>query len=251
MLSQGTADIGVYSNSTTGGVLDERILAVSIPFAFPSYEKAAAAYDAAGGAFVDKVLSEKGLSYLGSIHNGLRQFSNNKRPIVTPADMKNLKIRVMGSELYLTTFRTLGADPIAMSWSEVYTALQQGTIDGQDNGFMTSASTKMYEVQKYFTHINYNYDSFLVMANKANFAKLPDKTKDMLQKIITESCKEIRQQVVDNEDKLIKQFKEEYGVEITELTDTQVQAFKDILKPVIDNYKAKYGEEACKAFGVE
>jgi len=109
----------------------------------------------------------------------------------------------------------------------------------------------MYEVQKYFTRINYTYDSFLVVANKDSYGKLSDKTKAMLQIIIGESFKQVNAQTVADEDKLMQQFRNEYGVEITELSKDQKQAFKDVLKPVIEKYKVKYGPEACTAFNVE
>lgn len=251
MLTQGTSDIAVYSNSITGSVLDERLLASSIPFTFKDYAEATAAYTGEGGKFVESALADKGLIYLGAAHNGLRQFSNSKRDIKSPEDMKNLKMRVMGSEIYLDIFSALGADPVAMSWSEVYTALQQGTIDGQDNGFITSSSTKMYEVQKHFTRINYTYDAFLVMAHSEKFAALPEKTQKMLQETITECAAEINAEVEAQEEEMIKEFSEKHGVTVTELTEEELQVFKTTLQPVIDKYKAQYGAEACAAFGIE
>ncbi len=110
-------------------------------------------------------LEAKGITYLGSFHNGFRQITNSKREVRTPEDVKRLKIRVPGSEVYMKFFKTLGADPVAMSWSEVFTAIQQGTIDGQENGICITDSAKMDEVQDYLTMWNYSYENDLFVAN--------------------------------------------------------------------------------------
>jgi len=249
MLTQGTTELAVYSNSIAGGVLDERILAASIPFAFSSYDEVVEIYNTTGGAFVNEALAPHNVTYLGMVHNGFRNISNNKNPIATPDDMKNLKIRVMSSEMYLDIFRTLGADPIAMSISELYTALQQGTVDGQDNGFTQAYGHKTYEVQNYYTRINYCYDSFMIFGNSDKLAALPQNVQDVLQAAATEACEKTRTWFVESEEEYVQLFQDS-GVEVLELTEAQKEPFKQLLAPVIEKYKAQYGAEACAAFGI-
>ena len=105
------------------------------------------------------MLANKGITYLGSFHNGFRQLTNSKHAVTTPEDLKGLKIRVPGSAVYMGVFKALGASPTAMSWSEVFTAIQQGTIDGQENGCSVTKSAKMDEIQDYMTIWNYSYET--------------------------------------------------------------------------------------------
>ena len=145
MLAVGAVDLAAYATSVMA-VLDEQIGIATIPYTFSNYTEAKQIIDTSGGKYYEKLLADKGITYLGSFHNGFRQISNNKHEVRTPEDVQGLKIRVPGGEVYMDFFNTLGADPIAMSWSEVFTAIQQGTIDGQENGVSITKSAKMNEV---------------------------------------------------------------------------------------------------------
>ena len=250
MLTQGTTELAVYSNATIAPVLDESLFALAIPFIYDDYQAVKDMYAATGNDYVSSVLSNHDIKYLGYSHNGFRHFSNNKHSITKPEDMKNLKIRVMNGELYLDIFNALGADPIVMSWSEVYTALQQGTIDGQDNGWMTANSAKLYEVQPYYTIANYTYDSYYLMANQTAFGKLPENVQEVVVEAAKAASEANCQWVEDSEADIITAFKNS-GVTINELTDEDKAAFRDLLQKVVDKYSQKYGEEACTAFGVK
>ena len=116
-------------------VLDQRLLALSIPWAFSNYQEAEDSLVGTGGDFVKKALSAQGIEALGFIHNGFRQLTNSVKEIRTPEDLKAMKLRVPGGDVFVNFFRVFGADPVAMSFSELFTALQQGTVDGQENGF--------------------------------------------------------------------------------------------------------------------
>ena len=250
MLTGGTTEFGIYSNAITGSVLHEPLLAASIPFAFRDYQHIIDVYNATAGEYVNKSLNPSGLTYMGTIYNGFRNFSNSKRPIITPEDMKGLKIRVMQSEMYLDIFRTLGADPVGMSVSEVFTALQQGTIDGQDNGLTRSNDTRMFEVQKYYTVVNYSYDSFMLLANTKKLSALPQNLQDVLQQSADQACEETRKLFLEKESQYVQIFKDR-GVAVVELTEEQKQLFRDVLQPVVKKYIEKYGLEACTAFGIK
>ncbi len=154
MIAVGGADLAAYATSVMS-VLDGQMSIATIPWSFDNYTEARTVIDETGGDYYAKVLEEKGITYLGSFHNGFRQISNSRHEVRTPEDVQGLKIRVPGSEVYMDFFRELKADPISMSWSEVFTAIQQGAIDGQENGVSITDSAKMYEVQDYMTLWNY------------------------------------------------------------------------------------------------
>lgn len=195
------------------------------------------------------MLANKGITYLGSFHNGFRQLTNSKHAVTTPEDMKGLKIRVPGSAVYMGVFKALGASPTAMSWSEVFTAIQQGTIDGQENGCSVTKSAKMDEIQDYMTIWNYSYENDLFVANTKVWENLEDNTKELLQQCATESCEWGRDRLEAEEDSLIQGFIDE-GMQVDILTEEQLQAFKDAVAELTAELKADYGEDACAAFGI-
>ena len=164
MIAQGSVDLAAYATCTLA-VIDSQLPVATIPWSFDSYTEARQVIDSTGGAYYAERLAAKGITYIGSFHNGFRQLTNSKTIVDEPSDLKNLKIRVPGSEVYMGFFRALGADPTSMSWSEVFTAIQQGTIDGQENGASVTSTAKMDEIQKYMTIWNYSYENDLFIAN--------------------------------------------------------------------------------------
>ena len=151
----------------------------------------------------------------------------------------------------MKTLREFGADPIAMNWSEVFTALQQGTIDGHENGYQTIDSAKIYEVQKHMTEWNWSYDGYWLMANSKDWSKFSEKT----QKLLLEKAKEAqaygRKYLEDAEKEIMKDFVENRGVTITELTPDELAAFKKAARPVQEYFIEKFGEEATSAWGLK
>lgn len=184
------------------------------------------------------------------LHTRFRQITNSKREVRTPEDVKRLKIRVPGSEVYMKFFKTLGADPVAMSWSEVFTAIQQGTIDGQENGICITESAKMDEIQDYLTLWNYTYENDLFVANTEIWESLEQKTRELLQEKAREACEWGRDTVEEEEAAIVEEFKSE-GMTVTELNAEEMDAFKDEISGVKQEFIDKYGEKACKAFRIE
>ena len=123
MIADGSTDLAAYATSVLS-VLDERLSIGTVPWMFNNYTEARETIDATGLAYYDSILQEQGITAIGSFHNGFRQLTNSKRAVTAPEDLKGLKIRVPGSEVYMNFFKAFGADPVAMNWSEVFTALQ-------------------------------------------------------------------------------------------------------------------------------
>ena len=249
MLRNGSIDCA-FEPVDVMSVLDNKLLALSIPWTFANYQAAEDNLKGSGGAFIKKVLEAQGIVPLGYIHNGFRQLTNSKRAVRTPEDIKAMKLRVPGGDVFVKFFKTLGADPIAMSFSELFTALQQGTVDGQENGFDLITANKFYEVQPHITAWNYSYGAFALVFSKKVWDKFDDATKALFEKVAVEVCGKGNKAVVDNE-AAKRKIVMDFGCEIVDLTPEQLQAFKDLLKDYYKEVKDTYGEEACAAFGVK
>lgn len=224
MIAGGGVDLAAYATSVLS-VIDRQLSVGIIPWSFADYEEAKDVIDSTGYKYYEERLDAKGLTYLGSFHNGFRQLSNSKHEVKRTEDVKGLKIRVPGSEIYMGVFRALGADPVAMSWSEVFTAIQQGTIDGQENGISITASAKMPEVQDYLTLWNYAYDSDLIIANTKVWNSLEEKTREVLQEKAKEACEWGREEVEKEEAELLEEFREK-GMTVTELSEEELRRLK-------------------------
>lgn len=249
MIADGSTDLAAYATSVLS-VLDERLSIGTIPWMFNNYTEARQTIDAGGLAYYDSVLQEQGITAIGSFHNGFRQLTNSKHAVTAPEDLKGLKIRVPGSEVYMNFFKAFGADPVALNWSEVFTALQQGTIDGQENGVSITSTSGVVEVQKYMTIWNYTYENDLFLANSTLWNSLSESTRTMLTEKAVEACNWGRDQVEAEQDTLIAEF-EEQGMEVTILTPEQLAPFQEVVSELRRNFFEKYGAEACAAFGVE
>ena len=248
MIASGSVDLAAYATCTLA-VVDEKLPVATIPWIFDDYAQAREIIDTTGGAYYAERLALKNMTYLGSFHNGFRQITNSKHEVSEPADMEDLKIRVPGSVVYMGFFRALGADPTSMNWSEVFTAIQQGTLDGQENGVSITSTSKMQEVQDYLTMWNYSYENDLFVANTEVWESLEPETRDLLQECATEACEWGRDTLEAEEAEILEEF-EAAGMTITYLTEEEQAAFDE----AIAGFKAEmidyFGADACAAFGI-
>lgn len=248
MIASGSVDLAAYATCTLA-VVDEKLPVATIPWIFDDYAQAREIIDTTGGAYYAERLALKNMTYLGSFHNGFRQITNSKHEVSEPADMEDLKIRVPGSVVYMGFFRALGADPTSMNWSEVFTAIQQGTIDGRENGVSITSTSKMQEVQDYLTMWNYSYENDLFVANTEVWESLEPETRDLLQECATEACEWGRDTLEAEEAEILEEF-EAAGMTITYLTEEEQAAFDE----AIAGFKAEmidyFGADACAAFGI-
>jgi TRAP-type transport system periplasmic protein len=187
----------------------------------------------------EKSLLPVGIRPLGFVHNGFRHFTNNKRPIRTLADFKGLKIRTPPGKVLMDTVAALGASPVPMDWSEVFSALQQGVVDGQENPFIQVWSAKFYEVQKYLTLTSHMWDTYVITINEKFFQSLdPD-----LQKIVLEAGREGADfgwhEMTRVNDDLLGTLKG-LGMIVTEIDRQEVQ---NAVKPVVSTWIDRFGAE--------
>ena len=181
----GTLEMVTTSASPLTGLVPE-FNVFDLPFIVPSEKAADAIFDGPIGAKLAAALESKGIKLLAYYENGFRQLTNSAHEVKSPADLKGLKIRTMQNPIHLEAFRAMGANPTPMPFSEVFTALQQKTIDGQENPIPTIWLSKFYEVQKYVTLTGHVYGPHIMLIGK----KLWDSFPAGDQKIIAEAAQE-------------------------------------------------------------
>lgn len=175
------------------------IEAVSLPFLFANREAAFRVMDGPVGALLEQKLAAKGFTALGWMELGSRQTTNSKHPIKTLEDFKGLKIRMQPNETHLATFRALGANPIAMDVKELYSALQQGVVDGQENPYPIIQTNRYFEVQKYLTNTSHFFDFIIVVANKKQFDALKPDQKTALTEAMKAAVSTQRKMAADSD----------------------------------------------------
>ncbi|MFS0645914.1 DctP family TRAP transporter solute-binding subunit [Siminovitchia sp. 179-K 8D1 HS] len=245
-LQNGSTDISVHS-TIIYSVLDEKFATPSLPWLIPNYEQADKAMNGEGGQKLMEIIRENGIEPLAFGESGYRQITNSKHPIVTPEDIKGLKIRTPSMEMMVDTFKKFGGDPTVMNWSEVFTSLQQGVIDGQENPLPIILNSKLSEVQDYLTVWNYMYDPIVFGMNKKLFDGLDEET----QKIIKETAQEAAKYQIElnrkQNEEILAELKEK-GMEVVELTPEQIEVFQKEVQPVIDQYEKIVGKDLLDAF---
>lgn len=247
MLQAGATDISLHSNIIYS-VIDQKYGVISLPWLLPDEETVdAKLINGPAGQKFKEMLKEKGVECLAYGENGFRQLTNNVRAVKSPDDIAGLKIRIPGIKMYIALYQALGADPTAMNFAEVFTALQQNTIDGQENPTDVIYSSKLYEVQKHISLWNYSYDALILGFNKEKFDSFDAETQDMLRKAAEEAMTYQRQL---NRDKVGEQVKffEEQGMTVTKLAPEQIKVFQDKVQPVYTEYEPIIGKDVIDLF---
>ncbi|HDL5700140.1 TPA: TRAP transporter substrate-binding protein [Mannheimia haemolytica] len=219
----GTIDIAMSSSSNFTG-LEPKLNVIDIPFIFKDRDHAYKALDGEIGQGLLTALEAHGLKGLAFWEVGFRAFSNSKHPITKPGDIKGLKIRTNQNPMYIQAFSILGANPVPMPLSELYTALETKAVDAQEHPIGIFWSAKLYEVQKYFSFTNHGYTPLIVAINKAKFDALPAEQQTALVEAAKEAGKYQRQLNLENEQKIIDSLKKA-GIEFVDNLDTT--PFKD------------------------
>ncbi len=237
----GQIDANMVSGLSPLSGFNSAALVEELPFLFPNEEKAHAAYDGKYGQLLkEKLIEPIGLVHINFWENGFRHFTNNIRPIYKPEDMQGIKFRISVSRIRLEMFQLLKAPAISMQFNELFTALQQGTVDGQENPLSNIEASKFYEVQKYLSMCGYIYNSSFLVFNPDIWASYPE---DIKQAII-ECANEAR----DFERKYNYEFCQgsrdrlaEYGMQVN---DVDIDTFKEAVEPVWASFLEREGEFA-------
>ena len=246
LLTKGQTDLSLHS-TIIYSILDDRFGVASAPFLFKDKDGVDKVFNGAGGEAIAEILNEKNVELLGFGENGFRQITNGKHEIKTPADMKSLRIRIPGITMYTDLYRTLGADPTTMAFSEVFTALQQGTIDGQENPIDVIHSSKLDEVQDYLTTWNYSYDPLVLGINKKLFDSMSKEDQELVKKLGKEAAEYQVELAREKEAKQIDELKDA-GMQFYAPTDEELAQFAEAVQPVYDKYEDIWGKDLLDKF---
>ena len=248
----GTIDCAVISGGPSASFAPS-VFVTNMPYQVSDRFIGQKLYDSEFGKMLGQKTSEEaGWYFLGWGENGLRQFSNSKREIRTPEDMKGLKIRTMENDIHMAIVNSLGASATPVAFSELYTALQQGTVDGQENGLALTYSMGFYEVVNQMTLLPHIYDAYLVLMNKDKLASLPEDLQALMLEYGQKYCVYEREFNLQNDEDALKAMTEA-GLNTYTPTEAEAQLFIDATKPVEQMIRDKVGDELVDAYlaGVE
>jgi len=246
LLRMGGTDIDMRSTIIYTTV-DPKFTVPLMPWLVPSYQEADKAMNGKGGAMIFDLVRKNGIEPLAFGESGFRQITNNKHPITAPEDLSGLKIRVPTIKMYIALFKTLNADPTSINFGELFAALQQGTVDGQENPPDVIASARVQEVQKYMTLWNASYDPIIMSASRKFWDSLSAEDKKVFSKAAFEAMAFQKKLAREKNAELVKNFKEK--MQVVALTPKQIEAFKKAATPVYDEYEEIIGKDLLAAFG--
>lgn len=240
----GTIDIVSSGASNYNGIV-ANTAALELPFVFRSAQHAYAVLDGPVGGGILNELAPAGLKGLAYWENGWRAFTNNKRPIRTPDDVKGLKIRSTGNPYHIQAFKLLGMNPSPMPIAELYTALETGTFDAQEHPINVTWSSKFHEVQKHLTVSNHIYSPLIVVMNKAKFDGLPANVQTVIVDAAREAAKYQRELNASNAGKVVAELKKS-GMQVVETVD--MAPFQKIVsEPIAKAFGEKNGTALLQA----
>lgn len=265
--SGGNIDIAVYPNSTIGssrdlvesmqiGVVDFALVPTTnvasfyspldifyLPFIFRDREHAYAVADGpVGQKLYDDMLEQTGIRTLAMYESGFRTITTRDTKIEEPADMQGIKFRVVNNPLNVATFQALGAIPTPIALSEVFTALQQGTVDGQDNPVGNVKAFGFDKVQDYITLSKHQWAGIMFLADDSMWQEQPQHVQELFMEAAQETEAWERETLNAEEDQYLSEM-EAGGMTVTRLTPEQSQAFQEAMRPVWDEYREKIGSD--------
>lgn len=234
----GTVDMGVITNGPVANFVEEMAV-FELPFLFPSNE---AAYDVLDGPIGQELLdklSEVNLKGLAYAERGFRNLTNSERAVNSPSDLDGLRIRVMENPVYTDTFRELGANAIPMAWTEALTAMQQGTIDGQENPVNVIHSFNLNETQNYMTLSRHTYAPAIFVMGMPVWNQLPEAAQSVVEDAAQEAAEHERQMNAEMEADQLAALREA-GMQINDSPD--LSAFQEAVAPVYEKYGEQFGD---------
>lgn len=215
---------------------------VDMPFLFNSREAVHAFWDGELGKKLMSSLEPQGILGLAMWENGFKQFTNNKHPLKRPEDFKGLKFRTQAGKVLEAQFKALGAGAATIPFNETYMALQQGTVDGQENTYNNIDTQKYPEVQKYLTVSNHGRIDYVVLVNKSFWEKIPEDIRGALEEAMKEATEHERQLAYDLDQQSFENLKKA-GMEVYELTEEDKEAFRKVFEPVYSEFESVIGKE--------
>jgi tripartite ATP-independent transporter DctP family solute receptor len=248
-IRQGTIDLAIGSTINWSPQVKELNL-FALPFLMPDYKAIDALTQGEVGRELFSILEKREVVPLAWGENGFREMSNSKKDIASPADMKGLKFRLVGSPLFLETFTALGANPTQMSWADTQAALSSGAVDGQENPLSVFVAAKLPTIgQKHLTLWHYVADPLIFVVNKDVWASWTPADREAVKQAALQAGKEnvekARKGIAGGDNEVLRQI-EAGGVKVTSLTDAQRDAFVKATRPVYEKWAKTIGEPLVK-----
>ena len=240
-LKMGTLDIMVTSSAPIANTT-KTFLVFDLPFLFTSEKIADTVLDGPAGQEILSTLKGTGLIGLVYWENGFRNITNSKKPINTPDDLKGLKIRTMQNPIHLESFKKWGANPTPLPFNEVFTALEQKVIDGQENPNTLIYDAGFYEAQKYLSITRHFYTPFVLMIGQKSWDKLSPNDQKLDQKIALETREYERKVNRENNAKYLDLMKKK-GIAINEVAPQDLEKFKASAKEIYEKFAGDIGKE--------
>ncbi|MCD8249978.1 MAG: TRAP transporter substrate-binding protein DctP [Lachnospiraceae bacterium] len=239
---EGTIDVtfqadGIWSN------FDARFNVLILPFLFTSTDEVdEKLFNGEGGAYlIDMLENEQGVKCLGIGENGFRYITNSKHEVCTPDDLKDLKLRVGGSPILTRTYDLWGVDYTTANWAEVYTGLQTGLYDGQENPVAVAHASSIQEVQSYVTAWTAQYSCMFLTMNMDLYNSLSDELKEIVDECGAEACAyqvELTRQECED---YLEVWEEEYDMQVHYTTEEEIAMFKELSDPIYEEAMEEYG----------
>lgn len=223
---------------------------IDFPFTVANHAQAFALLDGPLGTALLEKLPEKGLVGLAYWDLGFRNVTNSKRPIAKPEDLEGLKLRVIPNPVFLDTFKAFKANPVPMSFSELYTALETKTVDGQENPYAVILSNKFFEVQKFLSGTNHVYGTNIILISKKFWDRLSPAEQKILQDAALEARDYQRKVSRDAAEKAVGELQAK-GMQFNALAPAEQQRMRDIAKPVTEKALATYDPAIQKLYASE
>jgi tripartite ATP-independent transporter DctP family solute receptor len=219
---------------------------INFPFLFDSEQAADALLDGQFGQKLNAGLEDIGLIGLGFWENGFRNVTNNVREITRARDLQNLRIRVIKSPVYIDTFTALGAKPVPLPFTELYDAMQENKIDGQENPLITIHGSKFYKVQKYLTLTRHTYSVWAMLMSKKLWDQLSAEERQIIKTCAAETLDYQRKLMRTNNETILAELQKS-GMKISMLTSVERSEFRRLTRSVIEKNKDAVGKEWTQA----
>ena len=245
-LQLGTLDLTICSTAPLIG-FTKSFMAFDLPFIFLDRAMAYRVLDGPIGQKALKEIEKNNLIGLAFFENGFRHITNSKQPIANPEDLKGLKIRTMENKIHMAAFKAVGANPTPMAFGEVFTALQQKTVDGQENPMSLIYDTKFYEAQKYLSLTGHFYAAAPLLMSKSSFSKLTKEQQQAVREAAKEATGYQRSLMKEQDDKA----REGLIANGMELLDVDKKVWRDAMDVVYRQFEKKIGPDMIKAIRAE
>lgn len=244
----GTLTMVIPSATIMSGYVPEFDV-LGMPYLFENTDQAFETIDGGLGDLLNQKLLNAGAGFtnLGYNFNGIRNMTNNKRAIHTPDDLKGLKMRCMSNQIFVQMFEHLGANATPMSWSELFTAMQQGTVDGEENPASLIYESKFNEVQKYLSTTEHIYDFCTIVIGTKFYEGMDEQAKKIVYDAAQETLIKKQRELETNKNEEYIDKLEQEGMEVTRLTPEERKAFAGKVQPMYEGWENKFGQDIVDA----